>query len=187
LFTLGEVDEEPEGQPFNAILRTLADLGVKLWFYSSVEQLQLLDRSLSRFPELVVVLNHMGFCPDIFRDMSVDDHRRPRFDVPIPPGSLRVVEQMARRHDNVYVHFSGQYAFSREPYPYPDLRPVTARLLDAFGPERMLWASDYPWVAEVPGYDSTMGVVDHLLPGLSKSERAAILGGTAASLFAWGS
>ena len=42
-----------------------------------------------------------------------------------------------------------------------------------------MWASDFPWIAENPGYGRMMKVIDELLQQLSDAERAAIIGGTA--------
>jgi predicted TIM-barrel fold metal-dependent hydrolase len=42
-----------------------------------------------------------------------------------------------------------------------------------------MWASDFPWIAEDPGYGKMVGVLDELLPGLSGEERSRIMGGTA--------
>ena len=47
----------------------------------------------------------------------------------------------------------------------------------------MLWASDYPWIVPVPGYVEQLALVEQFLPDLSEPERAAICGGTVASLF----
>jgi L-fuconolactonase len=116
-------------------------------------------------------------------DMQIDEHRRPHFDVELPPSGLPLVEAMAAAHANLYVHYSGHYAFSGEPYPYRDLQQVGERLLAAFGANRMLMASDWPWIEFEPGYSRILAVVDELLPGITAAERDAIRGGTAMSLF----
>lgn len=182
VFTLGDADAPPESQPVFRLLAAMAELRVKLWFYAEVAQVVLLDQMLDLLPDLVVVMNHLGFCPSIWDEMRVDEHGRPRFDVVLPPPSLDTVVALAR-HPNVYVHMSGQYAFSQTPYPYPDLRPVVERVYRAFGADRMMWASDYPWIESEPGYAPTLGLVDHHLPEITVDERLAIRGGTAASLF----
>jgi hypothetical protein len=56
------------------------------------------------------------------------------------------------RRPNVYVMLSGQYGFSNVGYPYDDLTSTVRTLFDAYGPQRMFWASDYPWIAQKPGY-----------------------------------
>jgi L-fuconolactonase len=52
----------------------------------------------------------------------------------------------------------------------------------AYGADRLLWASDFPWILQQPGYSAQLALVDQLLPDISPSERAAILGGTARKL-----
>ena len=95
-----------------------------VWFYGDIVQIQALDLIVDRLPTLKVVLNHSAFLPDMHAEMRVDEYRRPHFDVELPPPGLPAVEAMAAAHPNVYVHFSGHYAFSREPYPYRDLEDV---------------------------------------------------------------
>jgi predicted TIM-barrel fold metal-dependent hydrolase len=185
VFSLGNPASDPESQPMFSLLAAMAELGVKLWFYAEEAQVELLDRCLDALPHLAVVMNHLGFCPSIWDEMKVDEHGRPRFDVVLPPSSLDTVKRLAR-HRNVYVHFSGQYAFSKTAYPYADLRPVVEEVYRTFGARRMMWASDYPWIETEPGYARTLALVDHHFPEITADERAAIRGGNAESLFRFG-
>lgn len=185
LFSLGDPATDPEAQSMFPLLAAMEELRVKLWFYGEVAQVVLLDRMLDLLPGLVVVMNHLGFCPSIWDEMRVDEHGRPRFAMALPPPSLETVLSLAH-HRNVYVHMSGQYAFSQTPYPYNDLRGVVDRIHQAFGADRMMWSSDYPWIAKEPGYSETLALVDRQLPALTAEERVAIRGGTAARLFDFG-
>jgi L-fuconolactonase len=63
------------------------------------------------------------------------------------------------------------------------MKPVAQRLLKIFGPNRMLWASDFPWITKEPGYQEQLALVDKLLPNLSTEDRAKICGGNAEELF----
>lgn len=166
------------------VLEAMRELNQKVWFYGSPDQVRLLDGVMQRLPGLRVVLNHLGFCPDIWMELVIDDDARPQFDIPLPPDSLTLIEEMAAKHpQDLYVHFSGHYAFSGSPYPYLDLQEVSHRIYEAFGANRMLMASDWPWIQVNPGHAQTLAVVDHHLPELTEGERAAIRGGTAMSLF----
>lgn len=165
------------------VFELMAERGMVAWFYGDLVQLRLMNQIMSRLPDLKVVLNHSGFLPDMHAEMQIDVHRRPHFTVEMPPAGLLAVETMAAEHSNLHVHFSGHYAFSREPYPYRDLQGVGERLLRAFGADRMLMASDWPWIEFEPGYANILGVIDHLLPDISAGERDAIRGGTALRLF----
>ncbi|KGJ04646.1 amidohydrolase [Paracoccus halophilus] len=67
--------------------------------------------------------------------------------------------------------------------PLPALRPILARLLDWFGPERLIWGSDWPVVTLAASYDEWRDLTQALLADLSPSERAAIMGGNAARFY----
>jgi predicted TIM-barrel fold metal-dependent hydrolase len=168
--TLDGVDDE---------LRWVADRGLVLWTYLTPDQLPNLVELPTCFPDLRIVLNHLGFFP---HDMRVDEHGRPRFTDPLPRERVDAVAGLAR-HENVHVMLSGQYALSAEPPPYRDLDPLIRRLADAYGADRMLWASDHPWIDAVPGYATMLSLPEHALPDASAAELAAIRGGTALRLF----
>ena len=179
----GEPGADPESLTAFPVLAAMRDAGMKAWFYGPPDQVALLGGCLSLLPGLKVVLNHLGFLPNMHLELRVDGARRPRFDMPSPPPGLEVVEALAAKHPSVHVHFSGHYAFSGSPYPYRDLQETTDRIYAAFGADRMLMASDWPWIREEPGYAETLGVIDHLLGNISAEERDMIRGGTAMSLF----
>ena len=144
-------------------------------------QVQLLEKVLEVLPELKIVFNHCGFMVSL-SNLAIDQHNRPHFTTDVPPPTLELLGRLAKS-SNIYSHFSGQYAFSHAPYPYLDMVPVAKFLYENFGPSRMLWASDFPWIMENPGYAEQLDLVDHLLPDLTGTERQQIIGGTAASLF----
>ena len=56
-------------------------------------------------------------------------------------------------------------------------------LADAFGPRRLLWASDYPWTRDVPGYATLLTLAEQALPDATPDDLAAIHGGSALELF----
>ena len=173
LFRLGDpLVGDVEELPVFPLLAGLAEGAHKLWFYCPPDQLPLLERVLERLPGLTVVLNHLGFCPQGYR---IDEHGRPRIATELPPPTLPTVLALAR-FPNVHVMLSGQYAFSRQPYPFRDVEPVVRAVYQAFGAGRLLWASDFPWIVEEPGYARQLALVDELLPDIATEERAAILG-----------
>ena len=175
------VNDDPEKYELFPLFQAMAERGLKVWFYAEPAQVEMFDRVLERLPDLVAVFNHCGFMVSL-DNLSIDQHARPHFDVQIPPPTLDLLERVGER-PNTYVHFSGQYAFSHDPYPYPDMTPVTQRLYKIFGPERMLWASDFPWILEVPGYEEQLKLVEILLPDTTQKELNLIKGGNAERLF----
>jgi L-fuconolactonase len=165
--------------PMLPVLRHMAETGLVLWTYLTRDQLGLLEALPATEPDLPIVLNHLGFCP---HGMRVDRYGRPRFEDPFPPGSLDPVLRLAG-HPATRVMFSGQYALSAEQPPYRDLDPIVRALAGAFGARRLLWASDYPWTRDVPGYATLLGLAEQTLPDASPADLAAIHGGTALELF----
>ena len=133
------------------------------------------------FPGVSVSLDHLGICP--VTSFVPDRWRRPRFDdEPIPPLTYPHILELAR-YPNVYVKVSGEYAFSKQPYPFEDLRPMVERVYGAYGAERMMWCSDFPWIREEPGYGRLVALLEHHLPLLTEREKALIMGENAVRLW----
>jgi L-fuconolactonase len=176
---LGEPGHPVTDSPALPILRYLAEEGLLLWTYLPPDQLPLLPEVVRALPELRVVLNHLGFCP---HDMWLDEHRRPRFDNPFPESTVQQVLRLSEA-GGVHLMVSGQYALSTQEPPYPDLFQVTRQLADSYGPQRLLWASDYPWTRNVPGYRALLELVPEALPDLDADDLACVVGGTARTLF----
>ncbi len=63
------------------------------------------------------------------------------------------------------------------------LRPYVDHLLQAFGPNRMLWGGDWPVVNLGAGLPAWIDMTRHLLAGLSADERYAIGQGTARRVY----
>jgi L-fuconolactonase len=176
---LGEPGRPLAESPLLPLLQDLGARGKVLWTYLPPDQLPLLEQLPALVPDLTVVLNHLGFCP---HDMQVDEHGRPWFADPFPAERVAAVRRLAGA-ERFHLMLSGQYALSREPPPYRDLDGVIATLADAYGAERMLWASDWPWIDAVPGYRALLDLPAQCLPGASAAELDAVRGGTALRLF----
>ena len=64
-----------------------------------------------------------------------------------------------------------------------DLAPYVDRALALFGPDRMLFGSDWPVSLLAASYQTVADTARALLAGLSMDERAAVMGGTAAEVY----
>lgn len=64
-----------------------------------------------------------------------------------------------------------------------DLRPYVDHLLDAFGPGRLIFGSDWPVAMLATDYERWVAAVEHLTSQLSEDERALIFGGTAVRVY----
>lgn len=67
--------------------------------------------------------------------------------------------------------------------PVAVLRPVMGRLLEWFGPSRLIWGSDWPRLNLAADYPCWRAVTDQLIADLSTEERAAIMGDNAARFY----
>jgi predicted TIM-barrel fold metal-dependent hydrolase len=84
------------------------------------------------------------------------------------------------------VKFSAPFRISLKGPPYADLDPFAEALLDAFGPERCVWGSDWPFL-DLPGpvtYTQALAALTRWLP--DAADRDAVLWRTPAALFDFG-
>jgi predicted TIM-barrel fold metal-dependent hydrolase len=84
------------------------------------------------------------------------------------------------RFPNVHLKLTFAVTGSEEGYPFHDMHPILWRLIEAFGPERCMWGSDFPcelWLKGKASYQSHLALFTEAL-GLSASEQASILEST---------
>ena len=148
-----------------------------LWLYLQAADAHLAAYLVDAFPQVRVVFNHLGICPGQGK-FSVDKWGRPQVETPSYNPAFHTCWRLSR-YENVAVLLSGQYAFSKEPFPYRDLAGWHGTLLRDFGAGRLMWATDAPWIYEEPGYGAYTTIIDELLPDISEQERGEIMGGTA--------
>lgn len=78
---------------------------------------------------------------------------------------------------------SGLVTEASENWRAEDLRPYVDFLIDRFGPDRLMWGSDWPVVQLAGGFARWRDATSELLQELREDERAAILGKTAARFY----
>ena len=126
-----------------------------------------LESLLSDFPDLRVVLDH---CLSL------------RTGADYGATVFKVVE--LARHPNLHAKLTFIPTGSAERYPFYDMHDACKRFIDAYGPERCIWGSDFPvelWCPKV-GYRDHLRIFQEEL-GLDQEEQAAILGGNAQRLW----
>jgi predicted TIM-barrel fold metal-dependent hydrolase len=103
-------------------------------------------------------------------------------------GEIRDAEVTAlcklARHKHAHVKVSAFYALGKKKPPHDELVPVIRKLLEAFGPKRLMWASDAPYqVQGVNTYKASISLVRDRLDFLSKDDREWLLAKTAEAVF----
>jgi predicted TIM-barrel fold metal-dependent hydrolase len=116
-------------------------------------------RLTEHYPELTVVIDHMADCP-------VDR-----------PAELEKLIALAR-YPKVFVKVSHTWSISRQPYPYLDAQEHVKRLYAAFGPQRLMWGTDWPVVEERATYRQALTVVRDDMKFLSEEDKAWVLSKT---------
>ncbi|MFO1105950.1 MAG: amidohydrolase family protein [Amaricoccus sp.] len=149
-------------------LAALARLGLGLDALVTERHLPVLARFAAAHPDLPIVIDHAakprpGRGPDWQAGMAALA-RDPRIHCKLS-GLLTELDPASRAA------------------PAAALRPIVARLLDWFGPDRLIWGSDWPVLTLAASLADWHALTDDLLAGLSAAERAAILGGTAARFY----
>ena len=129
-----------------------------------------LRRLLERYPDLRAVIDH-GAKPDIAGGA-------------LEPWA-RELESLARG-STAFCKLSGLVTEAGDDASTARIAPYAERLLAAFGPERLIWGSDWPVVTLACSYQDWCEMTERLLASLDPKERAAILGGTAERCYGLG-
>jgi L-fuconolactonase len=117
-------------------------------------------------PELTVVLDHLGKPP----------HGRDDF-----PAWREAFAAVAAR-PNTVAKVSGLQVRG-EPFTVAGIRPAWEAALELFGPDRLLWGSDWPMTLLTAGYGGTWEVMAQLVDELTPEEQHQILAGTAQRVY----
>lgn len=90
--------------------------------------------------------------------------------------------EIARR-PNMVCKLSGLATEARAGWQLDDLRPAVDHVCDCFGPQRLLWGSDWPVVDLAGGYDRWFAAAETLLADLSAADKADVFGGNAGRIY----
>jgi L-fuconolactonase len=127
---------------------------------------------LKRYPKLRVVVDHC-------MKPQVRDHGTAREELAFwANGMARIA-----RETGAYCKLSGLVTEANDGWSVEDLRPYAARLLASFGPDRMMWASDWPVCLLSASYADWRQAAEALTGGLSEADRDEIFGGAAARFY----
>ena len=84
------------------------------------------------------------------------------------------------RHEHVYCKLSGMVTEATlDRWRREDFRPYLEIAVDAFGPSRLMFGSDWPVCLLAAEYAEVLGIVTDFIAGLAPGEQEMILGGTA--------
>lgn len=157
-----------DGPRATRLWRSLAEVGLPLGLLITAIQLPLVETLAEREPGLPVVVDHLG---------GVGADAWPAYG-PVLLGMSRL--------PNVHVKLSALGHLSRDSFPYADLREPVAQLLDRYGPDRLLWGSDWPHVYEFGTYPESAQAAAAAVGLDHAADQDLVFGGTARSLYGFG-
>ena len=117
-------------------------------------------------PELTVVVDHLGKPPPAGPEQD----------------AWREVLAAVAARPNTVAKVSGLQAPGC-PFTVEALRPAWETGLELFGPDRLMWGSDWPMTLLTEGYADTWRVLSALIGELSPAEQRLLLGGTARRVY----
>jgi predicted TIM-barrel fold metal-dependent hydrolase len=112
-----------------------------------------------KFPDLTIVIDHMA-------------------DSPLDRPELLEHLIALKRFPKLFVKISHTWSLSKQPYPYPDAQAQVKRLYDAFGPQRLMWGTDWPVSERHCTYAQTLAVVRDEMKFLNEEDKSWILSKT---------
>lgn len=124
-------------------------------------------RVIDRHPHLAFVLDHCA---------------KPE----LATGELAVWQRdvaLLAERPNIVCKLSGLVTEAAPDWRVADLRRAVDHVVKCFGPQRLLWGSDWPVVNLAGGYEKWFAAAQALLADLSPDEKAAIFGGNAARVY----
>jgi predicted TIM-barrel fold metal-dependent hydrolase len=135
------------------------DLRIPMTVLAPISRMPDAGRLADQCPELTIVIDHMADCP-------VDQ-----------PHELDKLIAL-RRHPKLFVKISHTWSLSKQRYPWLDAQTHVKRLYDAFGPERLMWATDWPVCLPHATYEQTLRVVRDDMPFLNEEDKSWMLSRT---------
>ncbi len=153
---------------FNRGVRELRDLGLIYEVLIYERQLPAAIAFVDRHPDQVFVLNHIA---------------KPRIgDNALEPWASRIRELSKR--PNIYCKLSGLVTEADwQNWTVAQITPFIDTVLEAFGPRRLMFGSDWPVCLLATNYQQWTGIVRDAVSKLSGAEQERIWGGTAVEAY----
>ena len=149
-------------------LTAIGEAGLCYDLLTYPHQLPAAIETVRALPQLTFVLDHLS---------------KP----PIASGALEPWATALRElagEPNVFCKLSGMVTEANQgSWTVSDLRPYADIALDAFGPDRLMFGSDWPVCLLAASYDDVAGAARELTAQLSEDERAQVFGGAAARAY----
>lgn len=153
--------------------KAVADLGLTFDALGFPRHLANFLTILKRYPDMRVVVDHC-------MKPQIRDHSPETFGV-WADGISRIAGQTG-----AFCKFSALVTEANEDWTVEDLRPYADHVIKAFGPERVMWGSDWPVCRLRCEYSGWRAAAEELTAALDDAAKARIFGGTASEFYGLG-
>jgi len=143
------------------------DLKVPMTVLAPIGRMPEVAVLLEKLPDLTVVIDHMADCP-------IDQ-----------PAELEKLIAL-KRYPKLFVKISHTWSISKQQYPWLDAQEYVKRLHQVFGPERLMWATDWPIVEGHSTYERALSVVRDEMKFLNAEDKSWILNKTSERVWPFG-
>ncbi|MEU4769368.1 amidohydrolase family protein [Actinosynnema sp. NPDC023794] len=149
-------------------LRAVAEAGLAYDLLTLVHQLPVAIETVRALPGATFVLDHLSKPPIASGDREPwESHLR---ELAAEPNVTCKLSGMVTEADPVA-------------WTVADLRPYADVALDAFGPSRVMFGSDWPVCLLAGSYEEVVAAAEGLTAGLTAAERDEVFGGTATRVY----
>ena len=148
-----------KGPLMKPLWKRCRDLKVPMTILAPATRMTDIAALCDKFPDLTVVIDHMADCP---------------LDRP----DLQLKLTALKRYPKVFVKISHTWSLSKEGFPFRDTFPLVQRLHDAFGPKRLMWATDWPISKRHASYAQTLAIVRDSMTFLNRDDKRWMLSRT---------
>ena len=157
-----------QGPGMAAMWKCAAKTGQAMGCLIDAVDLPAVDLMCKRFPDTPVVIDH-------FARIGIDGQLR--------DSDIKQLCALAK-HKNTHLKISAYYALGKKKAPYTDLIPMMRRVLDAYGVERCMWASDSPYqTSDGHHYGDSINLIRKRIGFLSAGDRQWLLRKTAEKVY----
>lgn len=135
------------------------ELKVPMTVLAPITRIPDVEKLIAKYPDLTVVIDHMADCPP---------------DEPDQIAKLLALE----KYPNVFVKVSHTWSLSKEEFPYKDSQTLVKKLHDKFGPQRLMWGTDWPICLTKCSYAQTLSMVRDQMTFLNDDDKHWMLNKT---------
>jgi len=150
-------------------LDTVARAGLRMDALITPRHLQHIAQLARRLPDLPIIVDHCA---------------KPDFDGGVPSDDWRKGMEALSRHPQISCKLSGLANEYGPGWSADTLAGVFDHVFSCFGPDRLMWGSDWPVLDLAGDYDQWLTTAQSLAAGLSEDECTALFSRTATRVYA---